>query len=277
MYPAHGLALFPPFPRNERVFVAMTFDPRFEQRWRSVIEPACQDVGLQGFRVDIPKASSSIPADILAGIAQSRLVLADLTPLDGYRNGNVMYEVGIAHACRQPEEVILLRSDEDRLLFDVSTIRVNRYDPERDPAGSRAAVAGILRWAMTEVDSAKSITVQHAANALDYPTTMMLARCFTSTDGLKVPQAGVFHAARSDMAISRLLELGLARTDWRATSPEERADKANLSATITNLARYRVTSFGTAVYKHILNRWVEPGAGKAPAKAAPPADPPRDA
>ena len=47
-----------------------------------------------------------------------------MTPFSGYpyRNSNVMYEVGLALACRQSTEVLLVRDDHDRFLFDVSTI-----------------------------------------------------------------------------------------------------------------------------------------------------------
>ena len=41
---------------------------------------------------------------------------------DPYRNSNVMYELGIALACRHPSEVLLVRDDQDKFLFDVSTI-----------------------------------------------------------------------------------------------------------------------------------------------------------
>jgi hypothetical protein len=57
------------------------------------------------------------------------MVLADVSTLGRdsgsgrpYRNGNVMYEVGIALACRQPQEVLLVRDDQHPFLFDVSTI-----------------------------------------------------------------------------------------------------------------------------------------------------------
>lgn len=57
------------------------------------------------------------------------MVLADVSTFgkdastnQPYRNGNVMYEVGIALACRQPQEVLLIRDDSDHFLFDVSTI-----------------------------------------------------------------------------------------------------------------------------------------------------------
>lgn len=45
----------------------------------------------------------------------------DLTTGEFYRNGNVMYEVGLALACRQPSEVLLVRDDRDKFLL-ISTI-----------------------------------------------------------------------------------------------------------------------------------------------------------
>ena len=44
MYPAIFFGLFPPFPRDERAFVAMSFDPRFDARWKNVIVPAVRSV-----------------------------------------------------------------------------------------------------------------------------------------------------------------------------------------------------------------------------------------
>ena len=40
MYPASFFGLFPPFPRDDRVFLAMSFDSRFDRRWNEVIAPA---------------------------------------------------------------------------------------------------------------------------------------------------------------------------------------------------------------------------------------------
>ncbi len=57
------------------------------------------------------------------------MILADISSVGKdsvtgkpYRNGNVMYEVGIALASRQPSDVLLVRDDSDNFLFDVSTI-----------------------------------------------------------------------------------------------------------------------------------------------------------
>jgi len=103
-----------------QVFVAMNFGPAYLDRFTNVIAPAVAGVELgkrplTAVRVDNSKTGESILTEIIDGIAHSQLVLADVSTAgrdsvtgDAYRNGNVMYEVGIALACRQPAEVILL-------------------------------------------------------------------------------------------------------------------------------------------------------------------------
>ena len=60
------------------------------------------------------------------------------------RNDNVLYEVGLAHAARLPAEVVLFRSDRDQLMVDVVNIRVNSYDPDRDPGAAREALTRLF-------------------------------------------------------------------------------------------------------------------------------------
>ncbi len=65
MYPKTFLDLFPAFPRNNRVFVAMPFVSAFDARWEGVLEPGIRSVshentGLEPFRVDMRKISDSV-------------------------------------------------------------------------------------------------------------------------------------------------------------------------------------------------------------------------
>jgi hypothetical protein len=151
MYPRNYFQLFPPFPREEKVFVAMSFDTRFDACWNQVIIPAIQavhvnDVPLQPHRVDTHRIiRDSILTEILGGITNDRVIFADITSLGQLdskpvHSSNVMYEVGLAHAVRLPEEVILFRADTDFLLFDVANVRVNTYDPDHDSDSARAWV-----------------------------------------------------------------------------------------------------------------------------------------
>jgi hypothetical protein len=117
-----------------QVFVAMSFAPAYNQRFNLVIAPAIEailvgDIQLKACRVDTSKSGDSILTDIMDGIAHSQMILADVSTVgidaktnQPYRNGNVLYEVGVALACRQSQEVLLIRDDHDRFLFDVSTI-----------------------------------------------------------------------------------------------------------------------------------------------------------
>lgn len=133
--------------RNE-IFVAMSFDPRFDQRWNAIFRPAIESISigdqrLKAIRVDIRQSGDSILSEINDGIAHSQMVLADISVVDFMtvegdrtpaRNGNVMYEVGMALACRQPVEVVLVRDDAEKLLFDISHIPVIRFDPGNERA-----------------------------------------------------------------------------------------------------------------------------------------------
>lgn len=117
-----------------QIFVAMSFAESYKRRYDEVIMPAIESITLRrirlkAYRVDISKTGDSILTDILDGIAHSEMFLADVSTIgydsktgDPYRNGNVMYEVGIALACRQASEILLIRDDHHRFLFDVSTI-----------------------------------------------------------------------------------------------------------------------------------------------------------
>ncbi len=123
----------------------MSFDPRYDERWERIFVRAIEDEPINGralkaIRVDIRTSGDSILTEITNGIAHAQLVLADISVTDEwkdngeerwYRNGNVMYEVGLAIACRQPVEVVLARDDRRSLLFDLSHIPVLRFDPDQ--------------------------------------------------------------------------------------------------------------------------------------------------
>jgi hypothetical protein len=240
--------------------VAMSFDPRFDSRWEQVIRPAIESIEANGkaltaLRVNARKISDSILTEILGGITNALLIFADVTTLGKYkrkpiRNGNVMYEIGLAHAVRQPEEILLFRSDGDPLLFDTANVRVNQYAPETEPAVAKAAVADAIAEALKEVDLKRGLAVKSAAESLDFPCWIVMHRAF-ATGGIRHrPDKSIqdylsnanFHAA-----ISQLLERGILRTDYTAVTP-----KFILSGTdMAELINYRPTQFGRAVFAYL--------------------------
>jgi hypothetical protein len=145
LYPNTYLQTFWRLEFKPQIFVAMSFAPKHRARFENIIDPAIRaissnNIPLFPYRVDLSKSGDSILTEINDGIAHSLLILADVSTIEKdstgnpYRNGNVMYEVGIALACRQPHEVLLIRDDNDDFLFDVSTIphkHINFTDHEQ--------------------------------------------------------------------------------------------------------------------------------------------------
>jgi hypothetical protein len=245
---AHDFSLFPPVPRDRTVFIAMSLRPEMEARWKTVIAPAVGDVSvgdvsvgserLEPLRVDARTMSDSVLTEIVRAISRARLVFADLSTFDGVRSANVMYEVGVAHATRLPEEVVLFRDDRDPLLFDVSNITVHQYDPDRDPAAARAKVASTLAAALREIDLRKCLAVQRALEALDLDSHDLLQA--TSRSEHPAPSL-----SRGPAAIQRLLELGLLRT----RDEKDHADDLGPEASPPELVRYLVTPLGQEVLR----------------------------
>ncbi len=140
MHPNVYLRTFWSTEIRPEIFVAMSLADEYEERFQQIIRPAIEEirrgnVALRANRVDLSKSGDSILSSIMDGVAHSEMVLADVSTIGRdvktgtpFRNGNVMYELGLALACRQPSEVLVIRDDHDRFLFDVSTIPHKRLD-----------------------------------------------------------------------------------------------------------------------------------------------------
>jgi hypothetical protein len=260
MYPATFFALFPPFPLRNEVFVAMSFASKFAFRWEEVIQPAIRriranEVPFEPVRVDTRRVSDSILTEILRGVSQSRLIFADITTIGiledrPVRNSNVLYEVGLAHATRRPEEVLLFRSDDDALPFDTAHTRVNSFSPETAPDAAKDAIAHAMMDALRETDLQRSLAVQKAADSLDHPSWWILA---TANGSATIPYpkmhttGQVLANSRHASAIARLLDLGALRTTYLAVTPEvlnQIGDSPD-----ADLLNYEITEFGKAIFR----------------------------
>lgn len=242
----------------------MSFDPSFDTRWTNVIAPAIQNIGkadgaqLEPHRVDLRKASDSVMTEILQGIAHCHFFLADITVIGSLhgrpvRNANVLYEVGLALAARLPEEVVLLRSDDEELLFDVRDIRVLRYDPDGSPEAARRLVAEAVVQSLKELDLKKSLTVRKTAESLDVHSWLTLLDVATATaEVIYHPPHETFGDAVANAprreAIHCLLETGCLRAELARVTPEFLAKKT--TAPLWNLVEYKLTELGRAVAKY---------------------------
>lgn len=267
MYPGEFFTLFPPFPRDDRVFVAMSFSPRFARRWTDVIEPAIKrlipagGVPLVPHRVDRTRAGDSILIEILREISRARLIIADVTTIgyvDGFaaRNANVLYEVGLAHSVRLPEEIILIRSDSDPLPFDIANVRVHTYSPDSDPVSARDVLSGLMRDALGSVGLRRSIAVARAADSMDLEAWEVLFEADNGdivhhpTHPDSVKQRGMLNAMLRAAAIQRLLQIGAIETEYHRLSEEFFGRQATRPK--QELVSYQLTAFGRAIIRHSL-------------------------
>lgn len=261
MYPATFFGMFPPFPRSNRVFVAIQFGGKFDTRWEDVLAPAIRSVSAHGeslvpHRADLMMSGDSILTEILDQLSSCRLIVADISTtvtVDSrpMRNQNVFYELGLAHAIRLPEEVLVFRSDSDQLAFDISNVRVHAYDPEGGPDEAKALVASTIEHSLRELDVRRHLRVVEAANTMEGDSLQLL---------LHVASAGfIEHEAPATMGqmlssvsqnriISRLLQTGALKS-----VPFRRADYQNAEDSLRLGVFYEITGFGEAILRYMVN------------------------
>jgi hypothetical protein len=255
MYPHAYFDLFPPLPRPPRVFVAMSFDPKFDHRYNDVIVPAIKDVRVDGqtltpHRVDARHISDSILTEVLTGIGDDLLVFADVTTIGhvdevAVRNANVMYEVGLAHAIRRAEEVLLFRSDTDRIMFDLANVRINHYEPDSDAAEARQLLTRALQSAVDELRITEGLAVRKALSRLDAKSFMLLIGA-SQTGSLPVPLQKTVGDVLSNLdyqrAVDRLLDVGALVAEWPKLSGN--MNDADMESPYDALAKYTLTELG---------------------------------
>jgi len=118
-------------------FVVMQLSEPYQQLYREVIVPVVEAFGLRAYHVGEVSGPGIILQDIVQGIVEAEVVIAEITP----ENQNVFYELGYAHALNKP--TILLAERGKRLPFDVSGYRVLMYD--NTIAGKRQVEDGLRK------------------------------------------------------------------------------------------------------------------------------------
>jgi hypothetical protein len=250
-------------PKRDEVFVIMSFAPEFDRTWTQVIEPAIrEDVKLTPNRVDYNRSGESVVHDILDGIAHARLILADITctimqnQRGAYwpqRNGNVMWEVGIAHVTRVPDEVVLIRADNEPSIFDLTQFRAFTYDPCKI-AQSRAQVANLCKDRLRAFQQFRADYVARFARELSYPAWTLLLRA-SHGNGVEPPIVRSLEDAVRNLstlpAINQLLEIGALETAYATVTPE--VIKARGNAPYEECMRYQITPLGSAILSLVFN------------------------
>jgi hypothetical protein len=99
----------------------MPFDSEFDSIYNELLKPALEQAGYSVARADSFLDQENIMRDIVRGIANSDLIVVDLTT----HNPNVLYELGLAHGLRIP--TILLAQNIEEVPFDLRGYRVIVY------------------------------------------------------------------------------------------------------------------------------------------------------
>lgn len=215
----------------------MSFGDWAQERWINIIQPAVKKIKFEPYRVDVGQSGDSIMIDILHNIKEARLILCEVSKApDGYRNPNVMYELGLAHASRLPEEVVVIRSDTDPLPFDVSQFRLKTYDASSIDK-TQDLLARILEDRLKEIELLKSEQVEKVYRQLDQYCVRWAI--ISKGQAFHCPPVFTGEYMGLQLAIARLLEMGLIVLD---TNIDEKGQ---------NLFEYRWTEFGKAVIRRI--------------------------
>lgn len=222
MYPKHFMEQFWRGEQNNKLFVAMPFNPSFDSRFSDIIKPAAIDAGFDdAYRSKEILSSNAIVTKILEGIANSRMVLCDLSDDQGHVNGNVLFEAGIATTIREPHSVVLIRDQEpSKADFDVRGLTIHLPPNE---GLTKPWLVDLLKKCLEEIDWAKSKRIEIIAKNLDEFCLLIIDQFGRNPDG-----CNHFHLAGSGLelrlAAQRLVDLGVLRFETaREVRPFEHA------------------------------------------------------
>lgn len=109
-------------PMKPKAFVVMQFGEPYDSLYSEVIKTVAEEIGLEAYRVDDIYKPGIILQDIIRGIREAEVVVAEITPV----NANVFYELGYAHALGK--QTILLAEKGHELPFDIRSYRCIFYD-----------------------------------------------------------------------------------------------------------------------------------------------------
>ena len=148
-------------------FDLMPFDPKYREVYAEVYKPVCAENDLDCWRVDEVARPGSITRDIVEGIIDAEVVIADLTG----QNPNVFYELGIAHSVGN--KTIMTAQAIADVPFDIRSYRVLIY--QQNIMGSRK-LADDLDKAIKELLAALDRTSNPVQEAVSSRSSMGLKR-----------------------------------------------------------------------------------------------------
>jgi hypothetical protein len=166
--------------------------------FKHLIEPACTTCSFAAERADHIPNAGSITTQVVSSIANSDLVIADLTNL----NPNVMYELGLRHGTMKP--VVQIAIKDTKLPFDVMGVNTLFYQLDLD-----------------HVENGKeklTQAIEEAMSGRTHPLALLLPRYESSQQGRGDPQIEVLAqvATRLQELSHRVEDLSKENTGYAA-------------------------------------------------------------
>ena len=125
------------------IFVVMQFGEPYDSLYTEVIQPVADKLGFAALRADDVFRPGVILQDIIRGIVESDVIVADIGP----SNPNVFYELGYAHALQKPT-ILLANRQIEKLPFDISGYRVIFDD---DTIGGKRGIEALLERYLEDI------------------------------------------------------------------------------------------------------------------------------
>ncbi len=178
MYPKHFIERFWEGEQKDQIFFGVAFDGD-EKAKLKIIKKVAQKLDLRdgAFMQGSEKEAISIPEEIISNIANSKILLFDLS--DDKRipttnkekeyhriNQNVMYELGVAMAIREPYEIAIIRKKTDKepdLPFDIRVINVNSFKDTLTPE----FLEELIKITLKKQDLHKNKRIKSAKESID--------------------------------------------------------------------------------------------------------------
>jgi hypothetical protein len=169
----------------------------------------------------------------------------------------LLYEIGIAHACRRPEEVVLFRSDNLPLDFDVQGVRVHTYTPDANQKAAEDFVVQTVLESLRSVETARRVAIRAAAQRLTLGAYSLLLEAHQGSLIQHPPtktMGEVLAGLERARAIELLLELGAIEAR-PMTVTSELLDKAERQPDVeAPWLHYELSPFGKVLAGHIIEQ-----------------------
>jgi len=223
------------------LFVLMPFDKNLDNKFQK-IDAIARKIGLdKAERIDRDLTSDFIPIKILDGIANSKILLFDLSDDPGQRsckqvNGNVLYELGVAKAIREDSDILIIRDAKSRseIPFNIKQLPIHKHTATL--GGLEKKLEGVLKNQKWH----KSKRVRATAERLDmYPLLENIVDKYYRNIPFGEPDhfnVGLKFDLATQISINRLLDLDILRLGTGNQARE---------------LSYNWTSFGRAVLKSL--------------------------